>query len=599
MAVTILVLCSFPFINPFKKAGAAKFWNILLTVVFFITLLFYAVDYFHYGYLQQRLNASIISYFYDAAITLNMGLQSYPVVKVMSLIIIATIVFAFIFKKLLFYYQTKQVIDKRHGAKWYILFFILLALGIFGKIGQFNLRWSDAFTLKDNFKGNLALNPFQSFFSSLRYRDIKPDINKVRQYYPMMAEYLGVQNKDSATLNFERNYTPATTGSKPNVVLVICESFSMYRSSMSGNPFNTTPYFNSLCKTGVFFDRCFTPSYPTARGVWATVVGIPDVLGDNNRTASRNPQVVSQENIMNGIKGYEKFYFIGGDPTWANIKGVLLNNIDSLNLYSQDDYEAKKADVWGIDDKNLLLETNKILSKQQRPFFAVIQTADNHPPFTIPESEKAFFKKMEYPEDSLMKYGFDNNDRLNAFRYTDYCFEKFIEAAKKEKYFANTIFVFVGDHGIPGNSNAMYPKSFNELSLTSNHVPLLFYSPQLLKSKTVHHVCSQLDVMPSIATLLQQSFRNTGMGQSLFADSAAYREYAFIIDHGPPTIGIVNNDYYYIKNTRTNKVDFASIVNNEPVPVNNTTDSIKNKLAVLADAYFNTSKYLLYNNKKK
>ena len=36
-------------------------------------------------------------------------------------------------------------------------------------------------------------------------------------------------------------------------------------------------------------------------------------------------------------------------------------------------------------------------------FFAVIQTADNHPPFTIPESEKAFFKKMEYPEDSLKR----------------------------------------------------------------------------------------------------------------------------------------------------------------------------------------------------
>ena len=599
MAVTILVLCSFPFANPFKKAAAAKFWNILLTVVFFITLLFYAVDYFHYGYLQQRLNASIISYFNDAAITLNMGLESYPVFKVMLLIIVATIVFAFIFKKLLLSYQTTQVIDRRRGVKWYILFFILLAWGIFGKTGQFNLRWSDAFTLKDNFKGNLALNPYQSFFSSLKYRDIKPDINKVRHYYAMMAEYFGVQKKDSIKLNFERDYMPVSSGNKPNVVLVICESFSMYRSSMAGNPFNTTPYFNSLCKNGVFFDRCFTPSYPTARGVWGTIVGIPDVLGAHSRTASRNPEVVSQQNIMDGVKGYEKFYFIGGDPTWANIKGVLLNNIDSLHLYSQDDYEAKKADVWGIDDKSLLLESNKILSKQQRPFFAVIQTADNHPPFTIPESEKAFFKQVEYTEDSLIKNGFDNNDRLNAFRYTDYCFEKFIEAAKKEKYFANTIFVFVGDHGIPGNSNSMYPRSFYELSLTNNHVPLLFYAPQLLQPKTVHHVCSQIDIMPSIATLLNQPFRNTGMGQSLFADSAAYRQNAFIIDHGAPTIGVVNNEYYYRKNTLTDKIDFASVVNNEPVPVNKTTDSIKKQLSVLTDAYFNTAKYLLYNNRKK
>ena len=221
MAVTILVLCSIPFINPFKKFGAAKFWSIIISVVFFILLLIYAVDYFHYSYIQQRLNASILSYFNDAAITLNMGLQTYPVFKVMLLIIIVTVVFVFIFKRLLFNYQTQYVIDKRSGIGWYILFFLLFALGIFGKIGQFNLRWSDAFTLSDSFKGNLALNPFQSFFSSLKYRDTKPDINKVRQYYPMMSDYLGVQQKDSVKLNFERDYSFDKTNNKPNVVLVL------------------------------------------------------------------------------------------------------------------------------------------------------------------------------------------------------------------------------------------------------------------------------------------------------------------------------------------------------------------------------------------
>lgn len=599
MAVTILVLCSIPFINPFKRPGAAKFWNILISIVFFLLLLVYAVDYFHYAYIQQRLNASILSYFNDAAITMNMGLQSYPVFKVMLLIIIATIVFVFIFKRLLFNYQTKQVIDSRRGIGWYVVFFLLFALGIFGKIGQFNLRWSDAFTLSDNFKGNLALNPFQSFFSSLKYRDTRPDINKVRQYYPMMADYLGVQKKDSVKLNFERNYSFDQQDNKPNVVLVICESFCMFRSSMAGNPYNTTPYFNELCRNGIFFDRCFTPSFPTARGVWATVTGIPDVMGDNNRTASRNPEVVDQQTIVNDITGYEKFYFIGGDPAWANIKGVLLNNIDSLHLYSQGDFKAKKVDVWGIDDKSLLLESNDILAKQQRPFFAVIQTADNHGPYTIPEKELAYFKKVNYPEDSVIKYGFESNAQLNAFRYTDYCFEKFIEAAKKEKYFANTIFVFVGDHGLPGNSDAVYPRSFSEEYLTRVHVPLLFYAPGLLKPELVHHVCSQLDIMPSIASLLKTSYRNNGMGQSLFDSRVDYRQNAFVIDHEAETIGIVDNEYYYIKNLLTKKAKLVSVVSNNEVPVNKTTDSIKNSLDVLTDAYHITSKYLLFNNRKK
>ena len=599
MAVTILVLCSLPFLNPFKKIAAAKFWNIIISLVFFLVLLIYAVDYFHYSYVQQRLNASILSYFNDAAITMNMGWESYPVVKVMLLILIITVVFVFIFKRLLFNYQTQYVINKRNGIGWYILFFLLFALGIFGKIGQFNLRWSDAFTLNDNFKGNLALNPFQSFFSSLRYRDTKPDINKVRACYPLMADYLGVKNKDGVNLNFERDYTFESGNNKPNVVLVICESFCMFRSSMAGNPFNTTPYFNELCKNGIFFDRCFTPSYPTARGVWATITGIPDVMGDNNRTASRNPEVVDQQTIINDLKGYDKFYFLGGDPTWANIKGVLMNNIDSLHLYSQDDFKAAKADVWGIDDKSLLLESNEILAKQQKPFFAVIQTADNHGPYTIPAKELPYFKRVSYPTDTLRKYGFETNDELNAFRYTDYCFEKFMEAAKKEKYFANTIFVFVGDHGLPGNSDAIYPKSFNEYYLTRVHVPLLFYAPQLLKAETIHHVCSQLDIIPSVATLLKTPYRNNSMGQSLFDTSINYRQSAFVVDHEAYTIGMATNDYFYIKNTKTNKESFVSVTDNNPVPVNKTTDSIKNHLGILTDAYYTTSKYLLYNNHKK
>ena len=139
---------------------------------------------------------------------------------------------------------------------------------------------------------------------------------KVKEYYPLMANYLEVQQPDSVHLNYERKYTVADlTGNKPNVVLVICESFSAYKSSMYGNPLNTTPYFNELCKNGIFFDRCFTPAYGTARGVWATITGIPDV--ESPSTASRNPNAVNQHTIINDFKGYNNYYFLGGSATWA------------------------------------------------------------------------------------------------------------------------------------------------------------------------------------------------------------------------------------------------------------------------------------------
>jgi len=61
-----------------------------------------------------------------------------------------------------------------------------------------------------------------------------------------MSHYLQVENPDSIALRYERKIVadsmPQIGSQQPNVVLVICESFSAYKSSMYGNPLNTTPF---------------------------------------------------------------------------------------------------------------------------------------------------------------------------------------------------------------------------------------------------------------------------------------------------------------------------------------------------------------------
>lgn len=606
IGLAIMLLTFIPFLNPFKNAGAKKFWNFLLPLAFTLLVLFYFIDFYHFDYLHQRLNASVLNYLQDAGISWQMMWQTYPLLRVTIAIIVLAVVARFIFKRLLSYYLQKDSFYKRRGIVFYFILFFLLGGFIFGKIGQFPLRWSDAFTLSDDFKANLALNPFQSFFSTLSFRNSTYDIKKVKDDYALISGYLEVQQPDSTQLNYERKYAVADSGgNKPNVVLVICESFSAYKSSMYNNPLNTTPYFNELCNKGIFFNRCFTPAYGTARGVWATITGIPDV--ESPSTASRNPNAVDQHTIINDFKGYDNYYFLGGSATWANIRGVLTNNINGLHLYEEQDYKAAKIDVWGISDKNLFLEANKVLKERQKPFFAIIQTADNHRPYTIPKEDEAAFKRVSFSTDSLKRFGFESNEEMNAFRYTDFCFQQFMEAAKKEKYFDNTIFVFVGDHGIRYNGTLEYfPKSWTEQGLSCEHVPLLFYAPKLLQPLKVNEVCSQVDVLPTIAALTKTPYRNNTLGRnlidaSLFQFKTIFKgeKYAFIIDHDVKTIGLVSNQYYFLKNLKTGKEDFVSMTNNNPVEVTPQTDSLKNYLSRLTDAYYETSKYLLLNNKKQ
>jgi phosphoglycerol transferase MdoB-like AlkP superfamily enzyme len=600
IGLVMMLLCAFPFLNPFKNFRAKKIWNILLPLVFIIMVFVLAVDYYHFDYLHQRLNATVLNYLEDAGISFNMMWQSYPLLKISIAVIVLLVLARFGFGSLLARYRHQDSFYKRKGRLQYVIAFLIFGICIFGKIGQFPLRWSDAYTLSDDFKANLALNPFQSFLSTLNFRNSSYDMEKIREDYPLMSEYLGVNSPDSS-LNYDRIYAGANTlGSRPNIVLVLCESFSAYKSSMYNNPLNTTPYFNELCKNGIFFDRCFTPAYGTARGVWATITGVPDV--ESPKTASRNPNAVDQHTIINSFKGYANFYFLGGSATWANIRGVLTNNINNLKLYEEDDYSARKIDVWGISDKNLFLEANQVLKKQTDPFFAIIQTADNHRPYTIPAEDRDEFKSISFSTDSLKRFGFESNEEMNAFRYTDFGYRKFMEAAQKEAYFKNTIFVFVGDHGIRYNGTLDYfPKAWTEQGLTCEHVPLLFYAPGLLKPQRISDVCSQVDILPTLASLAGIPYTNSSLGRDLFDTASVFpaEKYAFIIDHDVKTIGLAGNRYYYLKNYKTGKVDFVSMLNNDPVPVNTETDSIKNYLHRLTDAYYETAKYLLLNNRKK
>jgi phosphoglycerol transferase MdoB-like AlkP superfamily enzyme len=379
--------------------------------------------------------------------------------------------------------------------------------------------------------------------------------------------------------------------SRPNIVLVICESFSMYKSSMSGNPLNTTPYFKQLCDSGIFFDRCFTPTFGTARGVFAIVSGIPDV--QLSEFSTRNPEAVKQNTIVNSFEDYDKFYFLGGSSDFNNFDG-LIKNIKGVKIYQEGSFKAKPLNVWGISDKNLFLESEKVLSVEKKPFFAIIQTADNHRPYSIP-AEDTDFVRRSVDKDTLHKYGFESLQEFQAFCYTDYCFKKFIENAKKQPWFNNTIFAFIGDHGVEGETASIYPDAWEKGSLTDEHVPLLFYAPQLLDESLHHEVVSQIDILPTLAGMVHQSYTNTTLGRDLL-NSKNKMDAAFIIHHDEGKIGVVTNDYYFVKNLRITKENLLPLNSNTLSLTKQESDSVKRNLSELTTGIYETAKWMLVNN---
>jgi phosphoglycerol transferase MdoB-like AlkP superfamily enzyme len=593
----IAVFSVYPKFTPFYSEKNKKIWSYYLAIATLIVLFFFGADFGNFSYNHTRINASALNFAEDPVISFRMLWQSYPLIWILLTLVVSVILLSRLFKHT-HVLTTKRNLQENmiYKKRWHLGAIIFLCWCLYGAFSFTPLKWKDAFEMNDNFKSYVALNPLQNFFTTLQFR--KPSFNdaKAKEYYPLIADFLQLNSKDNGSLDYSREIFPNSKAleSRPNIILVICESFSMYKSSMSGNPLNTTPFFKELCDSGLFFNRCFTPTFGTARGVFATLTGIPDV--QLSKFSTRNPEAINQHTIINDFEDYDKYYFLGGSSDFNNFEG-LVKNINNVRVHQEGSYTSPPLNVWGISDKNLFLEAEKVFSTEKKPFFAIIQTADNHRPYSIPEEDSDFIRK-NIPEDTLHKYGFESLKEYQAFCYTDYCFKWLIEEGKKQPWFNNTIFVFVGDHGVEGETSAVYPDKLNMGRLSDEHVPLLFYAPELISPELRHETVSQIDVLPTIAGMLHQPYTNTTLGRDLM-NSKNKLDAAFIIHHDEGNIGIVTNDYYFIKNLRINKEELLPLNSNYLSISTAGKDSVIKKLSELTSGIYETAKWMLVNNKEK
>jgi phosphoglycerol transferase MdoB-like AlkP superfamily enzyme len=594
----IACLSLFPKFSPFYSERCKKGWAIYLAVITLLLLFFFGADFGHFAYVSTRLNASALNFAEDAKISFEMIWQSYPIVWILAGLLGAVAMMTWMFKRTHVSVEEQNMNIHKFAYRriWHTITILILGWFLFGFLSFKPLRWSDAFKLDDNFKSYLALNPLQNFFTTLRFRTPVFNEEKAKKYYNTISDFLQLDKKNTKENTYERILHPGSNEleSKPNVVLVICESFSMYKSSMSGNPLNSTPFFNELTRDGIFFDRCFSPTFGTARGVFAILTGIPDV--QLSKFSTRNIESLNQYTIINSFEGYKKMYFLGGSSDFNNFRG-LINNINDVEIYEEGKFSSPKLNVWGISDKDLFLEADKVMKEQTKPFFTIIQTSDNHRPYSIPALDKDFIP-IKPSEEELKQYGFESIEEYTAFCYTDYCYKKFIEAAKQSPYFDNTIFVFIGDHGVEGNAAAMYPEVWTEQRLSDEHVPLLFYAPALLRAQKRSEAVSQIDVLPTLANMIFQPFTNKTLGRNLLNDNGKENA-AFIIHHDEGKIGVVNNDYYYTKNLWITKEELLPVRKDLPALTAKQTDSIKSHLSELTSAIYETAQWMLVNNHNK
>jgi phosphoglycerol transferase MdoB-like AlkP superfamily enzyme len=415
-----------------------------------------------------------------------------------------------------------------------------------------------------------------------------------------MIQELGVKQPDSKRLSYARTVDGREIKNQPNIVIIFLESVGYNRMERSGNPLNATPNLDQLSTEGIFFDRFYIPMVGTARSVFGMVTGIHDVA--SVETASSNPRIVDQYSLINTLTEYKKYYIMGGSASWRNVRSLLKNNIPDILIREQDDMDYPRLDVWGISDHDLFKDAHETFQNidDGQPFFAVIQTASNHRPYSIPDDVDGF-DVLDADEKVLTNAGFDSKGQYNAMRLLDHAVGEYISDAKSAPYFENTIFLFFGDHGTSDPRAIHMPRSDFDLKLRSYQVPFFIYGPSV-KGGVVRSDVSQLvDLLPTVNGLAGKTYENRTMGRDLMNDAIPLDPLALVINKkmAKHHVAVVGQKYYLSMEKDGTNVQLHELWSDEPLV------NVKDKYPEITDRYlgrlkgiYETTKYMLYHNQK-
>ncbi|MCG9876217.1 MAG: sulfatase-like hydrolase/transferase [Leptospiraceae bacterium] len=401
-----------------------------------------------------------------------------------------------------------------------IIVLVFSAILIRGGINDSPLRASHSIISEDNFINNIALNGIFTSIMDMKSQKI-PSILKMDELQAVEIvraelDYEGAKWANDPQFPLLRKTIPKKNRrllinknipSKPNIVIILLESWTGKLTASSGNGFvngiEVTPYFNALSKKGHSFQKFFATGGRTTNGMLSILTGIPDRPG---LTAVRTPQILSNfSGIGNILKplGYNTIFVKGADLSFDNVKLIMprwgfdtvygKEYIESLNEYP--------LGAWGYDDENLLKVLEKEIDKTSpdKPFLATALTMTTHYPYKVPD------KKFEIFDKDVQDF-----DYFNTMHYADWAIHNFIESMKKSARFKNTIFIFVGDH-----THHRFLNYYED-----RNVPLLVYAPGIIGPKQDNRITSQLDIVPTILGLINEEISFSAMGRDLLDPSA-------------------------------------------------------------------------------
>ena len=309
-----------------------------------------------------------------------------------------------------------------------------------------------------------------------------------------------------------RSKEGATDLKNINIVIVLLEGWHpRFIDSLSGGSYGVTPVFDKIVAEGVTFNNAYAAGLRSIFGFAAVLAGVPLVpglpmFGYGLEMSSLSPMpknfadagyytLFAQTSKRDSYRLCALASFLGMQDSfgWEDIPQLL-------------PYQDKAP--FGYDYDALMFAADKIKNRKEKNFFAMVFTGITHEPFarTLPQ-----FNKYEGDDwDSGFK---------NTLAYADWSIGEFLNKAKEDGWFDNTIFIFLADHTSGAKTDSLYDKF---------RIPMVMYAPKILPAVRRNITVSQLDLAPTIYALTGINVPYTAFGRNIFDNSREEERFAFV-----------------------------------------------------------------------
>ena len=453
--------------------GVLTTWFVLVAVT---TAVIFAVDvalYEHWGF---RIDSTVLIYLADpeeamASVDFWLGVRQ------------TLLAAAYAAGMIWVYHRILGVFDGR-PVGWRVaslgsLAVVMLAgfdfLAIRGGTGASVANVSKVYFSSTQFLNHAATNPVFSFLASLGDRVDYAD------EYPFFDEAVRAAKFDALRGNGPAAgpTEPVLNTARPNVVIVILESFArtVMDAEVGGEP--VMPYMQRLKGEGIWFENFFANSFRTDRGEVAILSGFPaQTRMSIMKLPAKSRNLPSIARSLAG-EGYATSFAYGGDLNFTNQSSYMYATGWQELIWQKDlRFDAPAAD-WGYDDALMcdwFADRVIALSDAGKPFLAGLLTLSSHTPFDVPYSK------------------FDDKV-LNAMAFSDECVGKMIDRLKASPAWKDLLVVLVADHGYP------YPRMLTYNEPLRHRIPMIWTGGAVARPRVVEDYAAQIDIA---ATLLAQ-----------------------------------------------------------------------------------------------